>query len=435
VIPRYTHPEMGVIWEDRNRFQRWLDIEVAVCDVLAERGEIPAEAVKVIRERARFDPERIDAIERETRHDVIAFLTNVAEHVGPDSRYIHLGLTSSDVLDTAIALQLEQAGGLILEELRGLLPILERRAREHRRTVMVGRTHGIHAEPTTLGLKFALWHGELRRDLRRLERAFESARVGKISGAVGTFAHLDPAIEEEVLRRLGLRPEPVSTQVVQRDRHAEVVFAIALTGTGLDRIATEIRHHQRTEVRELEEPFGKGQKGSSAMPHKRNPIGCEQVSGLARLLRSYVQAALENVPLWHERDISHSSVERVILPDATITLHHLLRLMRRIIEGLQVYPEAMEANLERTRGLVYSGTVLLAMARAGISREESYRLIQRNAMRAWETGAEFQDLLREDAEVREHLDDAELSRCFDREHHLRHVDRILERAFEPDEGA
>jgi len=345
VIPRYTHPEMGAIWEDRNRFQRWLDIEVAVCDVLAERGEIPAEAAKTIRERARFDPERIDAIERETRHDVIAFLTNVAEHVGPDSRYIHLGLTSSDVLDTAIALQLEQAGGLILEELRGLLPILEQRSREHARTVMVGRTHGIHAEPTTLGLKFALWHGELRRDLRRLERAFESARVGKISGAVGTFAHLDPEIEEEVLRRLGLRPEPVSTQVVQRDRHAEVVFAIALTGTGLDRIATEIRHHQRTEVRELEEPFGKGQKGSSAMPHKRNPIGCEQVSGLARLLRSYVQAALENVPLWHERDISHSSVERVILPDATITLHHLLRLMRQPGGVVPVDPAQRDARL------------------------------------------------------------------------------------------
>lgn len=429
MIPRYTRPEMGAIWEDRNRYQRWLDVELAVCDVLAERGEIPREAAAVIRAKAAFDPARIDAIEREVRHDVIAFLTNVAEHVGPEARYIHLGLTSSDVLDTALALQIREAGNLLCEQLERLLAVLRRQAEAHRRTVLIGRTHGIHAEPTTLGLKFALWHLELRRDLERLRRGIESCGVGKISGPVGTLAHLDPEVEEEALRRLGLGVEPVATQVVQRDRHAEFVFSLALTATTLDKIATEIRHHQRTEVRELEEPFGRGQKGSSSMPHKRNPIGCEQVSGLARLLRGHVQAALENVPLWHERDISHSSVERVILPDGTILLHHLLVTMTRILDGLRIDPEAMRANLERTQGLVYSGTVLVELARAGLSREEAYRLVQRHAMRAFETGESFAALLGGDPEIRAHLDAATLAACFDLDRHLRHVDQIFARAF------
>ena len=436
MIPRYTHPEIGAIWEDRSRYQKWLDVELAVCDVMAERGEIPREAAAVIRQRAAFDPARIDAIERETRHDVIAFLTNVAERIGPESRYLHLGLTSSDVLDTALALQLKEAGEHLLAEVDKIRAVLRRLAEEHWHTVMIGRTHGIHAEPTTLGLKFALWYSELRRDATRLRRAFESARVGKISGPVGTFAQLDPDVEEAVLDRLGLRPEPVATQVVQRDRHAEVLFAIALTGTTLDKIATEIRHLQRTEVGEMEEPFESGQKGSSSMPHKRNPIACEQISGLARLLRAYVQAGLENVPLWHERDISHSSVERVILPDATITLFHMLHTAHRVLGGLQVYPSAMKENLARTRGLVFSGNVLLALARAGMTREEAYRLVQRNATRAWESGEEFQELLRSDLEVRRHLDDKALKRCFDLDHHLRNVDRIFQRVLGPqEEGA
>jgi adenylosuccinate lyase len=433
MIPRYTHSEMGAIWEDRARYAKWLEVELAVCDVLAERGEIPREAAAAIRARAAFDPRRIDEIERECRHDVIAFLTNLAEAIGPESRHVHLGLTSSDVLDTALALQLRDAGELLLAQTDRVRSALRRLAEEHRRTVMVGRTHGIHAEPTTFGLKMAIFYGEMRRDAARLRRAFEGARVGKISGAVGTFAHLDPEVEEEVLARLGLRPEPVATQVVQRDRHAEVVFALALTGTTLDKIATEIRHLQRTEVREAEEPFGERQKGSSSMPHKRNPIACEQISGLARLLRAHVQAALENVALWHERDISHSSVERVILPDATIALDHMLRAAARVLEGLQVHPAAMRENLERTRGLIFSGAVLLALARAGLTREEAYRLVQRSAMRAWETGEEFEALLRADLEIRRHLDDGALRRCFDLDHQLRNVDRIFERALGPQE--
>jgi adenylosuccinate lyase len=434
VIPRYTRPEMGAVWEDRNRFRLWWEVELAVCEVLAERGEIPAEALEELREKAAFDPKRIDEIESEIRHDVIAFLTNVAENVGPASRYVHLGLTSSDVLDTALALQLVEARDRILPLVDELLEILRGRAVEHRRTVMVGRTHGIHAEPTTLGLKFALWHQEMGRDRVRLARAFESARVGKISGPVGTFAHLDPEVEEAALSRLGLRPEPVSNQIVQRDRHAELVFALALTGTTLDRIATEIRHLQRTEVGEMAEPFAAGQKGSSSMPHKRNPIVTEQVSGLARLLRSYSQAALENVPLWHERDISHSSVERVILPDATILMHYLLGKMRSVLKGLDINAEAMKANLESSGGLIFSGTILVALARVGLSREEAYRLVQRHAMKAWETGADFRALLESDPEIGEHLGPDELAHCFDLEHHLRHVDRILERAWTGEGG-
>ena len=430
MIPRYTHPEMGGIWEDRSRYQKWLDVELAVCDVLAARGDIPQEAVEIIREKAAFDPARIDEIERETRHDVISFLTSVAEHVGPESRYVHLGLTSSDVLDTALALQLGEAGKVLLSWTDRLLQVLERRAREHKDLVLIGRTHGIHAEPTTLGLKFALWFAEMRRNRRRLVQAFEGARVGKISGPVGTLAQLDIEVEEKALQRLGLRPEPAASQVVQRDRHAEVLFALAMTSTTLDKIASEIRHHQRTEVRELEEPFAKGQKGSSSMPHKRNPIACEQVSGMARLLRANVQAGLENVPLWHERDISHSSVERVILPDSTIILHHQLRTMHRVLDGLVVYPEAMQANLERTRGLFYSGNVLVALARAGMTREDAYLIVQRNAMRAWETGEEFRTLLLADEELRQHLSEAEIDRCFDLKHHLRNVDLILKRALE-----
>ena len=429
MIERYTRAEMGRLWTDEARFAAWLEVELAVCEALAARGMIPAADLAAIREKAGFDTKRIAEIEAEVRHDVIAFLTSVSEKVGPPARHIHYGLTSSDVLDTALALTLVRAADLILADLDRLMAVLKRRALEHRRTVMVGRTHGIHAEPYTLGLKLAGWYAEAARNRERLGSAREEIRHGKISGAVGTYAHLGPEIEAEVLERLGLHPEPVSTQVVPRDRHAAYVSALAVIASSVDRIATEIRHLQRTDVREVEEPFAKGQKGSSSMPHKRNPVGAENLCGLARLVRSHAGAALENVALWHERDISHSSVERVILPDSTILVDYMLSRLTGILDGLLVYPDAMRANLDKMRGLVFSQAVLLALTRAGMSRDAAYAAVQRNAMKVWEGSAGFRDLLASDPEVRAVLSEADLDAAFDASLTLRHVDAIFSRVF------
>jgi adenylosuccinate lyase len=429
MIERYTRPEMGRLWTDEARFATWLEVEIAVCEALASRGRIPAAELATIRERAGFDVRRIAEIEAEVRHDVIAFLTSVSEKVGPASRHIHYGLTSSDVLDTALALTLVRAADLILADLDRLMAVLKRRGLEHRRTVMVGRTHGIHAEPYTLGLKFAGWYAEAARNRERVARARDEVRFGKISGAVGTYAHLGPDVEAEVLSRLGLLVEPVSTQVVPRDRHAAYVSTLAVLACSVDRIVTEIRHLQRTDVREVEEPFAKGQKGSSAMPHKRNPVGCENLSGLARLVRSHAGAALENVALWHERDISHSSVERVILPDATILVDYMLNRLAGILDGLLVYPDAMRENLDKTRGLVFSQAVLLALTRSGMTREAAYAAVQRNAMKVWEGGAGFRELLDGDPEVAAVLSKADVAAAFDPSAALRHVDAIFARVF------
>jgi adenylosuccinate lyase len=427
VIPRYTRPEMGAVWSDEAKYARWLAVELAVCDAYARRGVIPAEAVARIRSRARVDPARIEAIETRVRHDVIAFLTNLEEAIGPDSRFVHLGLTSSDVVDTALALQLVEAADRLLAGLDRLREVLRGLALRHRDTVIVGRTHGIHAEPTTFGLKVAGWFTEAGRNRERLVRARETVRVGKISGAVGNFAHVDPEVEAEVCRALGLEPAPVSTQIVQRDRHAEFVTACAIVGGSLERIATEIRSLQRTEILELEEPFTEGQKGSSAMPHKRNPVSSEQVSGLARVLRANAGAALENEALWHERDISHSSVERVILPDSAILLDYLLAQMTRILEGLVVDAERMRENLDRSYGLIYSQRVLLALTDAGLPRQVAYEIVQRGAMRAWRERRAFLECLQDDAEVTGRLTPEALKACFDPAWYLRHVDTVFRR--------
>jgi len=427
MISRYARPRMMAIWEPQHRFDTWLRVELLACEAWAELGKVPREALAVIRKRAGYDLNRIEEIEREVRHDVVAFVSAVAERVGPEARYIHLGLTSYDVVDTALAVQLQEAATILIEELEALRLVLADLARRNKQTVMVGRTHGVHAEPLTFGLKLALWYTEAGRDLDRLRRAKETVACGKLSGAVGTFAHVPPLVEQYVCVRLGLTPAPISSQILSRDRHAEFLLTLALIGTSLDKFATEIRHLQRTEVLEVEEPFVEGQKGSSAMPHKRNPVACEQVSGLARLLRSYAQAGLENVPLWHERDISHSSVERVVLPDATILLDYLLVRFRGILEGLQTYPDRMRQNLELTGGLVFSEAVLLALVGKGLSRDEAYRLVQRHAMKAWESREPFKPLLLADPEVRRHLSPAEIENCFDLGYHLRHLDEIFAR--------
>ena len=427
MIARYTRPAMGAIWSDEHRFQTWLDVEIAACEAHAELGNIPADAVQVIKENAAFNTERVLEIEAETKHDVIAFLTNVAEYVGEPSRFIHLGLTSSDVLDTALALQMKHAGTLLHNGLAGLRDVLARRAKEFKYTVCVGRTHGIHAEPTTFGLKLALWHEETKRNLTRLERAIEIISFGKISGAVGTFEHLPPAVEEKVCQKLGLSPAPISTQIIQRDRHAEYMSTIAIIGSSLEKFATEIRHLQKTEVLEAEEYFSKGQKGSSAMPNKRNPITCERIAGLARVLRGNAMAAMENVSLWHERDITHSSVERVIIPDSTILLDYTIHLMTKVMEGLIVYPENMQRNLDLTHGLVFSQSVLLALVRAGISREDAYKIVQRNAMLVWQNKESFAATLKQDAEVTSRLSAEAIDACFEIESAVRNVDYIFER--------
>jgi adenylosuccinate lyase len=431
MIARYTHPEMGRIWSDERKYETWLQVEVAAAEAMAEAGIVPPEAARELAQKGAFDIARIEAIEQTTQHDVIAFTTAVAERVGPAARWLHFGLTSSDVIDTAQAIQMGEACDVLLGDLAAAQEAVKQRALEHRRTPMIGRTHGVHAEPMTFGLKLALWHAELSRDVERVRRARETVRVGKLSGAVGTFAHLDPAIEAAVCRRLGLEPAPVSSQVIQRDRHAELLCSLAITAASLEKFALEIRGLQKTEIGEVEEPFGKGQKGSSAMPHKRNPIGCEQIVGLARLVRANAMAALENVALWHERDISHSSVERVILPDSFIALDHMLRRFTRIVRGLVVYPERMRENLERSRGVIFSGQVLLELARRGVSREQAYEWVQRNAMRAFDERRDFKSLLLADEEITRVLTRHELEKSFDLDEQLRNVDVVFERVFGP----
>ncbi|MHB9149232.1 MAG: adenylosuccinate lyase [Thermoleophilia bacterium] len=427
MIERYSTPEMAALWTDEARMASWLEVEIAVCEAWVELGEIPAEALDEIKARAAFDVARVREIEETTQHDVIAFLTNVAEHVGESSKYIHFGMTSSDMLDTALALQLKRSGALLAVQTRELGRVLQRRALEHRDTIMIGRSHGVHAEPITFGMVLGLWAFEVARGLERLERATEQVSVGKISGAVGTYANIDPRVEQSVTSRLGLGAAPISTQVVQRDRHAEFMAALALLATTIEKIAVQVRHYQRTEVLEAEEYFAAGQKGSSAMPHKRNPIISERLSGQARVIRGNMLAAFENVPLWHERDISHSSVERVILPDSTILLHYMLKKATGLIDRLLVYPEAMAANLERSFGLVHSQRVLLELVREGMLREDAYALVQHNAMRAWEEKRSFKELLSADAEVTEHLDPDAIEACFDPTYELRNVGVIFER--------
>jgi len=433
MIPRYTRPEMGAIWSETHKYETWLEVELAATDALAEAGVVPAADARELRKRASFDIARIEEIEQTTQHDVIAFTTAVAERAGASARWLHFGLTSSDVLDTALAIQLRQACGLILEDVDALLAAIRARAEEHRRTPMIGRTHGVHAEPMTFGVKLALWYAEMTRNRARLVRARDVVSVGKISGAVGMFAHLDPAIEAGVCARLGLTPAPVSSQVVQRDRHAELMTTLAIAAASLEKFAIEIRGLQKTEIGEVEEPFGRGQKGSSAMPHKRNPIGCEQIAGLARLIRGNAMAALENVALWHERDISHSSVERVILPDSFIALDHMLRRFTRIVAGMVVYPARMKENLGRSGGVVFSGSLLLELARRGVSREQAYEWVQRNAMRSFAEGMDFKSLVLADADVMAVLPRDVVDEAFDLESQLRHVDAIFARVF-PAEG-
>jgi len=429
MIPRYTRPAMAALWSDDAKYKAWLRVELAATESLAGRGLVPADDLRTIQSKAGFDLARIEAIEATVKHDVIAFLTSVAENVGPAARHVHFGLTSSDVVDTGLALLLVDACDLLLADLDGLLAILKRQALAHKTTVMVGRTHGIHAEPYTLGLKFVGWFLEMQRNRARLAAAREEVRFGKLSGAVGTYAHLDPSVEAEVMAKLGLNCEPLATQVIPRDRHAALAACLGIVASSVDRIATEIRHLQRTDVREVEEPFAKGQKGSSAMPHKRNPVGCENISGLARLVRSYVQAALEDIPLWHERDISHSSVERVIFPDATTLVDYMLHRMTGILDGLLVYPERMKENMDRMKGLVFSQAVLLALASKGLSREAAYEIVQRNAMKVWEGLGTFHELLARDAELAAALSANDLAACFDASRTLRHVDAIYARAF------
>ncbi len=418
---------MGAIWSDENRFGIWLEIEILACEAQANLGVIPVEAVREIREKARFDVKRILEIEEVTKHDVIAFTTNVAEYVGPASRFIHMGMTSSDVLDTCLAVQLKQAGELLMKDLVALRDVLARRAQEFKYTICIGRTHGIHAEPVTFGLKLALWYEECKRNIDRLQHAIDGIAFGMISGAVGTFEHLSPAVEEYVCEKLGLKPAPVSTQVMQRDRHAEYLTTLAIVGSSLEKIAIEIRHLQRTEVREAEEYFSPGQKGSSAMPHKRNPIISERLCGLARLLRGNAMTAIENNALWHERDISHSSVERVICPDSTITLHYMLYLAVGMMEKLLVYPENMKKNFEITHGLPFSQTVMLELVRKGMTREEAYALVQRNAMKTWETKTPLRTMLSTDADVTARLSDDELDALFDGSRMGKNVDVIFKR--------
>lgn len=427
MIDRYTDSEMGKIWSQQNRYQKFLDVELAVCEVQMERGVIPKKAWEDIRTKAAFDVRRIDEIEAVTHHDVIAFLTSVAEFVGPASRYIHLGMTSSDMLDTATSIQMKESGELIRTALISFREVLGRRAIEFKDTVCIGRSHGIHAEPTTFGLKLALWYDEMRRHLERLDHAIEAIAVGKISGAVGTFAHLDPVIEEMVCKKLSIKPAPVSTQVVQRDRHAFYMSVLAGIGATIEKIAIEIRHLQRTEVLEAEEYFAKGQKGSSSMPHKRNPVISERMAGLARLLRTNALAAMENVALWHERDISHSSVERVILPDSNILMLYMLKKTRALVEKLNVYPENMMKNLQRTNGLIFSQVLLLKLVEKGLTREEAYALVQTPAMACWKTGESYQDMVRKDTEISRHLDKNEIEQCFDLKHQLRNIDVIFKR--------
>ena len=427
MIERYTTPELGRIWSDENKFKTWLLVEIAVTEVLTEMGEIPEEALQVIKEKADFSIDRILEIEEETHHDVIAFLTNLAENIGPESRFIHMGMTSSDLLDTSLALLCKEAGEVILEKLKEFKKVLRTQAVKYRETLQIGRSHGVHAEPITFGLKLALWSEEISRHIDRWDVAVNSISTGKISGAVGTYQHLDPIVEEKVCEKLGIQCASVSSQVVQRDHHAEYLNALALIGASLEKIAVEIRHLQRTEVLEVEEPFAKGQKGSSAMPHKRNPIITERVTGMARLLRGNAMVGLENVALWHERDISHSSAERITLPDSSLALDYILDLFAGIIQGLRVYPERMWQNMESTRGLVFSQRVLLSLIDKGLSREKAYELVQRNSMRVWDEGLDLRELVSQDAEIKVYLSQEELMELFNYDYYLRYVNDAFRR--------
>jgi adenylosuccinate lyase len=429
MIERYTLPEMGALWTEQSKFQKWLDVEIAVCEVHAEMGTIPREALAEIKTRAKFSVARINEIEQTTNHDVIAFTTNLAENIGDAARFVHYGLTSSDVVDTANALLLRDACDVLLAKVAAFQEVLKRRAHEFKHTPQIGRTHGIHAEPTSFGLTLALWFAEMRRHQERLERARASVAVGKISGAVGTFALLAPAVEEQVCARLGLAAAPVSTQIIQRDRYAEYLCTLAIIASSLDKFALNVRHWQRTEVHEAQERFTVGQKGSSAMPHKRNPIISERICGIARIVRANSLVGLENVALWHERDISHSSAERVVLPDSSIALDYILHKATSLIDGLVVYPERMLKNLQLTRGLIFSGQLLLALTQKGVSRETAYEWVQRNAMRGWETDESFQDLLAQDTDITAQLSPAELAGVFKIETYLRNVDAIFARVF------
>ena len=427
MIERYTRKQMGAIWTTGHKFEKWLEVEISVCEAQAELGLIPGDAVEQIRSRARFDIDQVLKIEQEVKHDVIAFLTNVGEYVGEASRYIHLGMTSSDLLDTANALLMREAGEIIQKDLQQLQVALKQRAVEHKDTVCIGRSHGVHAEPTTFGLKLALWYDEVGRHLERLKIAIDVISVGKISGAVGTFSHLDPIIEELVCNKLALKPAPISTQVIQRDRYAQFLTTLALIGSSLEKFATEVRNLQRTEILEVEEFFSKGQKGSSAMPHKRNPVTCEQISGLSRVVRANALAAMENISLWHERDITHSSVERIVVPDSTILIDYMLHKFTTIIENLQVYPENMKNNLEKLKGLIFSQSVLLALTRKGVLREKAYRWVQQCAMEVWKTQQSFKQRLLQQPEIMDILSQQEIEHCFDLHVHLRNIDKIFER--------
>src|SRR5438105_4331749 len=429
MIDRYTLPEMGALWSEEARFQKWLDVEIAVCEVHAEMGTIPVEALEQIKSRAKFSVTRINEIEKTTDHDVIAFTTNLAESIGDAARFVHYGLTSSDVVDTANALLLRDACGILLKKIDVLLDVLKRRALEFKDTPQVGRTHGIHAEPTSFGLTFALWFDEMRRNRERLKKAQDSVAVGKISGAVGAFALLDPEVEEKVCARLGLKPAPVSTQIIQRDNYAEYLCTLAIIASSLDKFALQIRHWQRTEVREAQEKFKPGQKGSSAMPHKRNPILSERICGMARVVRGNSLVGLENIALWHERDISHSSAERVVLPDSSITTDYMLEKMASLIDGLIVYPERMLENLQATRGLIFSGQLLLALTHAGVAREQAYEWVERNAMKAWDEGQDLKSLISADKEITGHLNQEQIDRVFSLDTYLRNVDAIFQRVF------
>ncbi|MBI4653606.1 MAG: adenylosuccinate lyase [Nitrospirae bacterium] len=429
MIPRYTRPDMARIWKPENKFQKWLDVEIAACEAWAELGEIPQKSLNTIKKKAKFDVKRIDEIEKTVKHDVISFLTSVAENVGPDSRYIHKGLTSSDVVDTALAILMRDAVDIITQDMKDLMKVLKVQAFKYKDTACIGRSHGVHAEPMTFGLKFILWYEDVKRNLERLKQAREVINIGKLSGVVGTFSNIPPKLEEMVCKRLGLKPEPVATQVVQRDRHAEFVNTLALIAAGIEKIALEIRHLQRTEVLEAEEPFEAGQKGSSAMPHKRNPVGCENLCGLARVVRSNAMAAMENVALWHERDISHSSVERIIIPDSTILVDYMIQRLTKILKGIHVYPKRMLDNIQRSYGLYNSQRVLIALTEKGLSREDAYRLVQKNAMQSWKDGKDFKELLKKDKDVKKHLPMIEVERLFDLSYYLKNVDFIFKRVF------
>jgi adenylosuccinate lyase len=432
MIARYSRPEMAGLWAPENRYRAWLLVEVLACEANAKLGLIPARSLAAIKRKADFDVKRIDALEKVVKHDVIAFLTAVGEHVGPDSRFIHLGLTSSDVLDTSLAYLMRRAADIIIADLTALRRVLRKKAHQYKNTVMIGRSHGVHAEPVTFGLKMALWYEEAGRALDRMVRAREVISVGKVSGAVGTFANIDPFVERYVCRKLGLVPEPVATQVVQRDRHAEYLSALALIASSIEKFSVELRHLQRTEVLEAEEYFSEGQKGSSAMPHKRNPISAENLSGLARVVRANALAALENVALWHERDISHSSVERIIVPDSTILIDYMLARFTGLVDRLFVYPKNMERNMALSRGLFHSETVMLALVGKGIARETAYKYVQRNAMAVWKEGGDFVRRLKADADIRRNLTEREIDECFDLKHTLKKVDYIFRRVFKKD---